>query len=408
MLLQIKLAWRNIFRNKRRTLIASMVIGLGLVALIFMDALMIGMERSMIQSATESFMGDGQIHSEGFQDTYAVEKTINDLDSVVSSLKNESIVKHFTERALSYAAISSPVDMSSVTMVGVNPETEKYLSQIDDAIVKGTYFDSSGMRNIVLGDKLANTLQVELGDRIVLTAAQAYTGDLAQELFHVSGIFHMGMDELDKGMVFIRLAKAQDMLNLNGQVHEIALNFTDVNYGRDSTLAFWSKYSKYGNVAEGWGQLMPQLLTAFELSTYSVFLTGLILFGVVALSIVNALFMSLYERMYEFGVMLAIGTRKGALARMIIFEAGSLAIVSAIAGIILGFILDLIFAHIGIDFSGSEYSGVTFREPIHLVMKASQFILYPILVFLFTIFVSLYPALYASKLTPIKAMRKAN
>jgi ABC-type lipoprotein release transport system permease subunit len=408
MLLQIKLAWRNIFRNKRRTLIASMVIGIGLVALIFMDALMNGMERSMIHSATQSFMGDAEIHRKGFQDTYDVEKTVNDLDTVVAGLENEAIVTHFAPRAISYAAISSPLDMSSVTMVGVDPETERLLSQIDDAITKGSYFDSSGMRNIVLGDKLAKTLQVDLGDRVVLTASQANANELAQELFRVSGVFHMGMDEFDKGMVFIRLKKAQEMLNLNGQVHEIALDFTNSNYGRDTTLAFWSKFSRHGNIAEGWAQLMPQLLTAFKLSTFSIFLTGLILFGVVALSIVNALFMSLYERMYEFGVMLAIGTRKGALMRMIIFEAGALAIVSAIAGIILGFIVNLVFAHIGIDFTGSEYSGVTFREPIRLVMKAGQFIFYPILVFLLTIFVSLYPALYAARLTPVKAMRKAN
>ena len=117
MLLQIKLAWRNIFRNKRRTVIASAVIGMGLVALIFMDAFMIGMERSMVYSATESFMGDGQIHREGFQDTYTVEKTINDLDSVVSGLDKESIVPHFTLRTLTYAAISSPVDMSLTILI---------------------------------------------------------------------------------------------------------------------------------------------------------------------------------------------------------------------------------------------------------------------------------------------------
>jgi ABC-type antimicrobial peptide transport system permease subunit len=191
------------------------------------------------------------------------------------------------------------------------------------------------------------------------------------------------------------------------QAHEIALRFEESSIGRQKDHPLWKEYSKNGNVAEGWAELMPQLKTAFELSRFSIYVTGLILFGVVALGIINALFMSLYERMYEFGVLLAVGTRKGALARMIVFEAGALAIVSAGAGIILGLVINYIFAKIGFDFTGSEFSGVTFRERLYPVMKLIQFIIYPVLVFIFTLVVSLYPAIYAARLTPVKAMRKA-
>ncbi len=409
MLMFIKLAWRNIFRNKRRTAIASIVVAIGLVSLIFVDALMIGMEENMINSATKSFMGEGQIHGKGFQETYAVEKTINDLDSVTQKLEDEKPVKNYTVRTLSYAAISSPVNMSSITMVGVNPATERHLSQVDDAIEKGAYFEKDGgERNIVIGRELAERLEADIGDRIVLTAAQAETDNLAQELFRVSGIYFMNVEELDKAMAFIRLDKAQEMLNLENRAHEIAISFTEKGVGRDSDHQFWKEYSSNGNIAEGWAELMPQLETAFELSRFSIYMAGLILFGVVALGIINALFMSLYERMYEFGVLLAVGTRKAELASLIVFEAGALAIVSSIGGIILGFMVNYIFMHIGFDFTGSEFSGVTFREPLYPVMTVGQFIIYPVLVFLFTLVISLYPALYASRLTPVKAMRKAN
>jgi len=405
----IKLAWRNIFRNKRRTAIASTVVAIGLASLIFVDALMIGMERDMIKSATESFMGEGQIHREGFQETYAVEKTIANLDSLTGRLAHEELVENFSVRVLSYAAISSPVNMRSVTMVGINPESEKHLSQIDDAMEKGSYFEAGGgERNLVIGRELAERLEVGVGDRVVLTAAQVQTDNLAQELFRVSGIYFMNVDELDKGMAFVRLDKAREMLNLGDSAHEIAIDFRQSSVGRQKDHPFWDEYSRLGNTAEGWAELMPQLQTAFELSRFSIYITGLILFGVVALGIINALFMSLYERMYEFGVLLAVGTRKAELARLIVFEAGALAIVSSVAGIVLGFIVNYIFTHVGFDFTGSEYSGVTFREPLYPVMTAGQFILYPILVFVFTLIVSLYPAIYAARLTPVNAMRKAH
>jgi ABC-type lipoprotein release transport system permease subunit len=409
MLMFIKLAWRNIFRNKRRTAIASIVVAIGLVSLIFVDALMIGMEENMINSATKSFMGEGQIHAEGFQETYAVEKTINNLDSVTKKLENDRLVKNYTVRTLSYAAISSPANMSSVTMVGVNPVTERHLSQIDDAIEKGSYFEENGgERNIVIGRELAERLEADIGDRIVLTAAQAETDNLSQELFRVSGIYFMNVEELDKAMAFVRLEKAQEMLNLKKRAHEMAISFAEKKVGRDSDHRFWEEYSSNGNIAEGWAELMPQLETAFELSRFSIYMAGLILFGVVALGIINALFMSLYERMYEFGVLLAVGTRKAELASLIVFEAGALAIVSSIGGIILGLIVNYIFMHIGFDFTGSEFSGVTFREPLYPVMTVGQFIIYPVVVFLFTLLISLYPAIHAARLTPVKAMRKAN
>jgi ABC-type lipoprotein release transport system permease subunit len=384
-------------------------VAIGLASLIFVDALMIGMERDMIQSATKSFMGEGQIHREGFQETYAVEKTIANLDSLTKRLDNDELVKNFSVRVLSYAAISSPVNMSSVTMVGIDPETEQYLSQIDDAIEKGSYFEEDGNeRNIVIGKELAERLEVGIGDRVVLTVTQAETDNLSQELFRVSGIYFMNIDELDKGMTFVRIGKAREMLNIGDGAHEIAIDFNNSSVGRNKDHPFWQKYSRHGNVAEGWAELMPQLETAFELSRFSIYITGLILFGVVALGIINALFMSLYERMYEFGVLLAVGTRKTELARLIVFEAGALAIVSAVAGVLLGIVVNYIFGHIGFDFTGSEYSGVTFREPLYPVMTIGQYIIYPILVFVFTLIVSLYPAIYAARLTPVKAMRKAH
>jgi len=405
----MKLAWRNVLRNKRRTFIAGIAIGIGLAALICMDALILGTEANMIASATSSFMGEGQIHREGFRKNFEVEQTIANLDEVVADLENEAEVAYFTIRTLSFGMISSPANVSAVSMVGVEPSTEQYLSEVDDVIVKGSYFDGDEDkdRQILIGAKLAELLEVDIGDRVVMTVAQAETGDLAQEMFRVSGTYFFKSQDLDRAMAFVRLGKARQMLGLEGRAHQIALKFHESALGRDEDNPFWDKYSQSGNEALTWTRLMPQLKVALDLTQYATLFLGIILFAVVSLGIVNTLFMSLYERMFEFGVLRAVGTRPLAMGRLVIFEAAALAIISIIMGTILGFIITYWLSTTGIDYSGIEYVGVTFRKLMYPVMQLHQFIEFPIYVFLFTVLIGLYPAWYAARMTPAKAMRKS-
>jgi ABC-type lipoprotein release transport system permease subunit len=402
----VKLAWRNIFRNRRRTIIAGTAIGIGLASLIFTDALMIGMEVNMIESATSTFLGEGQIHDQGFRQTYEVEKTVNDLDTVVSNLNQEDIISAFSLRTLSPAMISSPANVSSVELVGIDPSTEKDISKIDEAVTEGSYFSGGSPRDIVIGRKLAEILEVEIGDRVVVTVSQAKTGDLSQEMFRISGIFFFNSREMDRGMAFARLKKTQQMLGINGDVHEIALKFTDISLSRNKNLPFWSRYSTHGNEAVGWNVILPQMESVFALSRFSVYIMGLILFGIVALVIINTLFMSLRERMFEFGVLRAVGTSPSNMARLIVFEAGALAVISVVIGTIIGFAVTYIVTLTGIDYRGIEYLGVTFQNLLYPVLQVDQFIIYPVALFILTCLVGVYPAVVAARMSPVKAMRQ--
>ena len=406
-LILVKLAWRNIFRNKRRTFIAGTAIGIGLTALIFIDAFMIGMSETMIRTATSSFLGDAQIHREGFRDEQEASLTIQEIDKVTANLTAETIVQHFTQRVLVTGMITSPANVSAVNLVGVHPPTEKFLSLIDDAITEGIYFEGDNNRDVVIGAKLAEILEVELGDRVVVTVAQAETGELSQEMFRVSGIYYFADEAMNSGLAFIRIQKAQEMLAIRNDVHEIAIKFTSIAYAQDLTLPFWDTYSQYGNEALSWTELMSQLTLVLEMTEYSKYIMGVILFGVVIFGIINTLFMSLYERMFEFGVLRAVGTRPFGMARVILFEAGALAIVSIGLGTILGFLVTGILAHTGIDYIGIEMMGVTMQEFIRPVMRIEQFIIYPIWVFVFTVIAGLYPARYVAKMAPVDAMRRS-
>lgn len=403
----IKLAWRNIFRNKRRTIIAGIAIGIGLGAMIFSDALMIGMKDNMIKSATQSFLGEGQIHHKEFRLTQEVEKTINNLDQVVANLKKEEVIERFTLRSTSFGMITSPANVSSVLFIGVIPGTEKHLSQIDDVIKEGHFFEGENERDIIIGSKLAELLEVTPGDRVVITVSQAESGDLSQDMFRISGIYHYNIKEMDSGFAFVRLPKAQQMLGIGKEVHEIALKFKDIKFATQKDSLFWSKYSENDNEAVSWTTLLPQLKAILGMFWISLLFLAVILFGIVAFGIVNTIFMSLYERMFEFGVIRAVGTRPSKVRRLVIFEAGALSLLSIAMGSLLGFIATFIVTKTGIDYRGIEMAGTTFYEMLYPVIHIQQYILYPAAVFVFTLIIGLYPAISASKMSISGALRKS-
>jgi ABC-type lipoprotein release transport system permease subunit len=401
----LKLAWRNIMRNKRRTMIAGAAIGLGLAAMIFMDALMIGFKDDAISSITGQFLGEGQVQAAGFRDNMEPGLTVRGLDGVVADLKKDAEVDRFTLRVLSQGMLTSSSGVNAVVVVGVQPETEAFLSQIDDVIVRGDFFKGATGREIVIGSKLAELLEVDVGDRLVLTVAQAAGGELSQEMFRVSGIYSFNLKEMDGGMAFIRLAKAQELLGIDGQVHQITLTFKNKMTGQTENDPFWARYSQNGNEALGWVKLQPQMKSILQLVQFAMVFLGLILFVLVALGIVNTLFMSIYERVFEFGVMRAVGTRPFGVWRLIVFEAGCLAVLSIGIGLVAGFLLTFISAQFGFNYRGVEFAKTTINI-IYPVLELRQFLVYPLFVLIFTVLAGIYPAIHGARLVPAKALRR--
>ncbi|MBD3318209.1 MAG: FtsX-like permease family protein [Chitinivibrionales bacterium] len=407
MLQLLELAWRNMFRNKRRTFIAGTAIGIGLAALIFSDALIIGMKENMIRTATASFMGEGQIHAEGYLETREVTDTIRRPDTLLAHLREDERVRGLAPRLTTQAMISSPATVSPFVLWGIRPEQEAVVSQIDDALVRGDFFAGSEEGELVVGAELAELLEVDVGNRVVVTVAQV-DGGLSRGLFRVSGVYRFNSKELDQGMAFVRIGEAGDMLGLrDGALHEIALTFTDDQIARDTTHSFWSTYGRYGNRAVGWPELIPRFAAMMGMTDLSMLLMGMVLFGVVALGIINTLFMSLYDRMFEFGVLRAVGTRPRRIWLLIVFEAGALAVISGALGVIAGFAVTLLFNQVGIDYRGIEFTGVTIQELIHPQLTIGQFTLYPLVVIALTLLVGMYPASYAARLKPAEAMRRS-
>lgn len=404
----VKLAWRNLFRNKRRTAIAATAIGIGLAALIFFDAVMIGTRDSLIRSTTDSFLGQAQIHRAGYRGDPQVGKTIIGCLALSEELGRDDRVEASARRVLSPAMISSPAGMQPIQLVGIDPQAERRISQIAASIRAGDFFREPDPQTIVIGGKLAEDLEVTVGDRVVVSVSSTLGGAISQGLFRVGGIYRFGVRELDSGMAFVLYPRCQKMLGLgNDDFHEIALRFRDMRLSSKAGDPFWARYSRNGNEAVGWETLMPQMTSLFRDLGALRAMMGFLLLVVVVFGIINTLFMSFYERMFEFAVLRALGTRPSGIRRLMLFEAGALGVVSGIVGIVLGVILLLLFRRAGIDYRGIEFAGGTIRELVRPVPELYQFAVYPVMVFSFTCIVGIYPAISAGRMKISEALRKS-
>lgn len=401
----MKFAWRSVWKNRRRTVITGLAVGFGLAALMFTDALMVGMTGHMIDLTTNAWMGDAQIHRDGFRETGRITLTINEPDSITQMLRADSIVEAFTLRIISPASLQSTMEIKPVTMIGIDPETEPTVSMLEVAVDSGCYF-SRDSTDLLIGYKLAEDLDAAIGDLIVITAAEADSG-LSSNLFFVTGICNFGSDDLDRYTAFIDINTAGSMLGLEGRFHEIAIRLPDSKMGMDEALPFWSRFSIFGNRAQGWATLATQVTAMLNMTKMSILITAIILFGLVVFGIVNSLFMSVYERMYEFGVMKAVGTRPGTVSVMVILEAFWLAVISMILGSIMGLVIIWITWKTGIDFGNIEVSGVIFDSAIHPILKWSGIWIYPFFTLLLTTAAGVYPGIHAGRLNVAEAMRKS-
>jgi ABC-type lipoprotein release transport system permease subunit len=406
-MLIFKLALRNCLRNKRRTFLAGLAVGIGLAGLIFVDAVYIGMADNMIKTATSTFIGDGRITHKDFTETFDPRYFVKNIENIKKSLKEEQVLKTFSPRVASFAMINSAANSASVILYGIDAPSEKQTSKIANAIIKGSYLNPENHYSIIIGGKLAEKLEVELGDRIVITTSETKTDQITQAMFMLEGVYKFGIREMDSSFVFINLKQAQELLKLDGNVNEITLKFHNLRTVEDKSLPFWSKYSKDTNIARGWDEIFSELKKVIKMTDFSMLIIGVILFGIVALGIINTLFMALYERMFEFGVMRALGTKPTTIAAMIISEACVLAVISIIMGTLIGFGVSYFFSLRGLDYTGIEFSGVTILEPIYTVIRFHQYVKYPLWVFLFATVAAVYPAIYAARIIPVKALKRS-
>ena len=405
-MLSLKLAWRNLFRNTRRTILTCVLISCSLVALILVDGMVLGLVEVMVGGITHTLSGEAQINKKGFRDNYESELYLAEPQRIIATLKDDPGVTGQAPRVIVGGMVASTYNTSGGLIYGVDAASELDVSKIRDALYAGDYLSGKD-REILLGRPMAELLEVKLGDRIVISAAEVGTSNITQELFRVSGLFAFGPTELDKNIVFINLHQAQQMLNMPGKLHQIAIRFKDPEDAKRPELALFQALNQGDVEALGWLDLEPSFGAIIEMSNYSTTIAASILFLLASLGVINSMFMSIYERIYEFGVVKAIGTSSMQIIQLVLLEALLLALISCAVGLIFGYLSSSYFQENGIPMGRIEMSGILLDGNLHTKISLYQFINFPIYVTLLTVVAAVYPALFASKIVPSRALQRA-
>ena len=400
-MLFLKIGFRNLFKNFKRTFIACFAVGIGIASLIFMDGFLIGTNENMIISATNGLLSHGQIQHREYELTGDPKYTISNIESVRTKLKERGEVK-FSERTLVQGMVTGARGAKNAIIYGINPEAEETVTKVHKFLSHGIM--PKGKRDIVLGRKLVFDLKASMGDRIILTFSNIKTGELVQALFRLSGIVSFGTDSADAGIAFINLETAREYLGIKGQANQIALKFETPFVAGNKDLPFWKEFSTEDTSAKGWNTLVPGIQAMKEYSAVSKFILISLLGVLVAIGIMNTLFMSIMERIYEFGVIRAIGTAQFEVIKIILFEALGLGVLSSLIGCTLGGLTTLLVNINGISMAGIEFNSVTFSEPIYVFFDAAQYVMYPAVMVFITMATSLYPAFFACRIKPTEAM----
>lgn len=398
-----KIAWRNIWRNKRRTLIVLTSVVVGLVAIVLSDGLSNGMMKQMLFNQVNLNISHIQIHKKGFNDNKVVKNFIPDYQKVESVLKKDPEIESYSKRVFVTGILSSANNSSGVLIYGINPKEESKVSIIKSSIIKGRFLGES-KRDIVIGKNLAEKLGVSVGDKVV-TMANSITGDIGSDAFRISGIFQTASSEFDKMAIYIPAAAEQAMLGIDDKYYEFAAITKDYEKVDQIKKELEAKLGD-GYEVLSYKDLLPMLIYQMEIYKESMMILNVIIGLALIFGIINSMLMSVFERINELGVLMAIGMKNSRLYLMIVFEAFIIGVIGTFSGLIIGLLLDIPLSHSGINLSffatGLEAFGV--GSIIYPVLSVGNLINTVLFMPLVAIVGALYPAYKAIKLEPIYAI----
>lgn len=400
----LNLAWRNIWRNKRRSFIIIAAIAVGLLCGLFASAVMFGMGDSLINSTIDRDLGHIQIHTKTFEDDKILTDTIPSAEKILSEIKSRKNVTGASARLVIEGMISSATSSGGVRITGILPADEMDVTTVHQKIISGNYFANEEANQILLGNKLAENLGIKERSRVVLSF-QGLDGSIIYGSFRVTGIFRTESTIFDRSAVFIR---ENDLLNLLGSepiYHEIAIR---VNLVQNVDSIYQPLQSSYGNLSvQNWKELAPELKLMDEMMglQLNIFL-GVILFALL-FGITNTMLMSVLERVREFGVLMAIGMKRKRVFLMIILETIVLSFIGGIVGIILALLTIAYFNVAGIDLSAfsAGLSEFGLEAVLYPLLPIYFYVSITIMILLTAILSAVYPALKAIKLKPATAIR---
>ncbi|MEZ4524387.1 MAG: FtsX-like permease family protein [Desulfobacterales bacterium] len=403
------MAWRNIWRNRRRSLLTISAIAFAVALLVFMLSFQFGTYETMISSAVKVHTGFFQVQAKKYREKQEIHYTVPDPEAIGRILDSIGAVTACTFRAESFSLASSEERTYGVMVTGIDPRRETGVSTIGKLIRQGEFLSPGDENQALIGEILAKNLRVGLGDPLTVLG-QGREGSVAATVLAVKGIFKSGQDEFDRNALYIPLSYFQEVYEMGSSVHRVVglTRFQeDVPAVKESIRkALQTADADHSLAVLDWKELMPGLVQSIKLDLSFGIIFYIFLIIVVAFSILNTFLMAIFERTREFGVLMALGTTRGRLTRLLLTESLCMTLIGIVSGMILGVMITLWYQSRGIDFGEAsellaQYGIPGIMYPKLTLLSAS---IGPMLVFFITFWAALWPALKVRKLKPVEAM----
>ena len=399
----LRIAWRNLLRNRRRTAITVVAVALNTGVLIVALGLVAGFQRLVVHNATRLVVGDAQIHATGYRRSRSLHEAIVRPERVLQAASSRGIKA--VPRGYGYGLVSSGQKSAGASFWGVDPRAEREAFSLARQLLAGSFLADEPGRQVVIGRKLARSLSVEVG-REMVAVVEAADGSLGTEVFRVAGILKTVSEEIDRGAVLLHRADFDALFVAEGRVHEIALSTGGLS--RPALAAALGPLPPNMEL-KTWDELLPVVANIVQVFEALAFVFTVIFFLAACLGVLNTMLMATHDRVREFGTIKAIGATSGRIVREVATEGFLLGVLATVLGAALGLAASWYTVVHGLNlnvFGDASFSfgGIAFDAFLRGELTASHVVLAVVAMCLVCVAASLYPGIKAARLPAVRAM----
>lgn len=401
----IQLAWRNLWRNKRRTLITAASIFFAVFFALLMRSVQYGAYENMIKNAVGFYTGYIQIQSDAYQEEKSIDHTLTYSNDLIEDLKGIPNVEEIIPRLESGALASIGEISKGVMLVSIDPEKEQHVIDLESKLIEGKYLTNTDS-SIIVTEGLAKYFNLSLNDSLILLS-QGYHGSSAAGRYIISGIAKFGSPDLNNRLVFMPLPLAYYFFDAKDQVSSYIVKCHNVNK-LESTVSAINGQLDDGMAALSWEQMIPQLTQLIEADNAAGIIMILVLYIIIGFGVFGTILMMTNERIYEFGVLISIGMKRWKLIFILILESIFITLIGILGGIIFS-IPVLSYFYFNPIWMGDDLKEVSERydiEPVlHFSLDPEIFWTQGLCVAIIALITIIYPILKISKLKPVEALK---
>ena len=397
------ISWRNVWRNKLRSLVIMLAIAIGLTGGIFAVAMFNGVTEQRLRTAIDIQTSHLQVHAPDFTQNRDARLYLPNADTIVSAIQSDPRVKSVTPRLVATAMAGSANANTGVVVSGIDPTMEKEVSTLYLSMEEGDYFETDRRNQILVSSRTAKKLKIGLNSKVVLTM-QDSNGEIVGAAFRVTGIFRTTYSVYDEGNMFVRKADLERIMSMQGIVNEVAVRLHNIEEAESVKGAMLERFPDAEILI--WREIRPELAYLTDATWQVNYLILIVILLALAFGILNTMLMAIFERVREIGVLMAVGMSKGRIFAMIILETVFLSLTGAALGMVLSALLVYTTGSRGINLAmfaqGLEAFGLS--SVIYPQLQPHFYVNLAIMVIVAAMLSALYPAMRALRLKPVEAI----